>query len=103
MTKEYHKLVRDKIPNIIRESEHTPHTHTATGYELETALWEKLDEEVNEFRKSKDVNEFADVLEVVYALANFYGVEPGKLEKTRQEKHQERGGFHLGIILEKVE
>ena len=41
MVKEYHKLVRDKIPQVVINDEHTPYTHTAAGSELEVALWEK--------------------------------------------------------------
>ncbi len=102
-SKIYDKLVRDKIPEVIRRDGGVPYTHFATGSELEASLWNKLDEEVAEFQESRDVRELADVLEVVYALADFYGVKPEELEKRRQEKFSERGGFYLGIILERVE
>lgn len=103
MAEEYHKLIRDKIPDVVRNDGRTPHTHTATGSELESALWKKLDEEVAEFQESKNPEELADILEVVYALSNFYNVRPNELEKMRQKKYEERGGFYLGLILEKIE
>lgn len=99
----YNKLVRDFIPKIIEEKGKRACTHIAGLEELKAALWAKLDEEINEFKSAKDPAELADVLEVVYALSAFYGVKPEELEKVRQEKYQQRGGFKLGIILEEVD
>jgi predicted house-cleaning noncanonical NTP pyrophosphatase (MazG superfamily) len=100
---DYAKLVRDRIPDIIREKGKTPYVHTAVGSELERALWEKLDEEVAEFQESKDPSEIADVLEVVYAISAFYGIDVHAVEELRKKKKEERGGFEKGIILDKIE
>jgi len=101
--KQYHKLVRDGVPNAVRDDGEIPHTHEATGSELETALWAKLDEEVAEFLETKDPHEFADIIETVYAIAEFYGVKPYDVDRMRQEKADERGTFSKGIILERTE
>ncbi len=101
--REYNKLVRDRIPEIIKQDGQTPYTHTASGLELEKALWKKVEEEIKEFQVSKDPRELADILEVIYALANFYGVKPDELESIRKQKAKERGGFCQNIILERVE
>jgi predicted house-cleaning noncanonical NTP pyrophosphatase (MazG superfamily) len=100
---EYDKLVRDRIPDIIRESGERPVTHTATGEEYDRRLLEKLDEEVAEYRESRAVEELADVLEVVCALRESHGVSREELAEKRQQKAERRGRFDDGVVLERVE
>src|ERR1700733_13598045 len=92
------KLVRDKIPAIIRASGQEPIVRIATAEEYGTRLQDKLREEVNEFLASGDLEELADILEVVYALAAQQGIPPGQLEEFRAQKAEERGGFTARII-----
>ncbi len=92
----YGKLVRDRIPQIIRDAGAEPMTYTADLLEYRRRLREKLGEEVSEFLTAEDAEaaeELADVLEVVRALAADLGVGPAQLEKIRQAKHDDRGGF----------
>lgn len=103
MAREYDKLVRDRIPEMIEENGETPHVRVADGDEYERRLREKLDEEVREFREDGDVEELADVLEVVHALREQEGVSAERLEAIRAEKAEERGRFDDGIVLERVE
>ncbi|WP_227353786.1 nucleoside triphosphate pyrophosphohydrolase [Haladaptatus salinisoli] len=103
MPREYDKLVRDRIPDIVEANGERPVTHVAEGEEYDRRLAEKLDEEVAEFRDSGDPEELADVLEVVYALAARAGVSRDELERLRTEKVDERGGFEDGVVLERVE
>ncbi len=100
---EYDKLIRDRIPAIIEENGERPTTHVVDGNEYEHRLAEKLDEEVAEFHESGDVDELADVLEVVYALAENANVTPEELERRRAAKADARGGFEDGIVLKRVE
>jgi predicted house-cleaning noncanonical NTP pyrophosphatase (MazG superfamily) len=93
------KLVRDKIPQIIRGKGLEPVTYVASAQEYATRLRDKLTEEVAEFLDSdSDPEELADVLEVVYALAGLAGTDPQHLEKLRAAKADERGGFADRII-----
>jgi predicted house-cleaning noncanonical NTP pyrophosphatase (MazG superfamily) len=103
MAGDYPKLVRDRIPEIIRQSGQTPYTRTAAQSELESYLLEKLHEEVSEFRESKDVHELADILGVVYGIARYYGISEEALNRLRQDKRRSRGGFDQNILLEKIE
>ncbi len=100
---EYHKLVRDRIPEIIQQAGKTPYVHIGSDSELEEALVRKLNEEFKEFRESRDPSELVDILEVVYRLADYYYITREEIEKMRKEKAEERGAFHRGIILEKIE
>jgi predicted house-cleaning noncanonical NTP pyrophosphatase (MazG superfamily) len=93
------KLVRDKIPQIIRDKGLEPVIYVASPDEYATRLRDKLTEEVAEFLASdSDPEELADVLEVVYALAALTGTDPQQLEKLRAAKADERGGFADRII-----
>ena len=100
---EYDKLVRDHIPEIIRENGETPVTHVEEGYEYRMRLREKLCEEAEEFRESGNPEELADVLEVLAAIREVEGFEQAELEQLQEEKADERGRFSEGIVLERVE
>ena len=95
----YHKLVRDKIPDLIKSQGQTPHTRILSTEEYMTALEKKLDEEVNEFHKDKNLEELADILEVVYALSESLGHSREELLGANQTKHDKRGGFRDRIFL----
>jgi predicted house-cleaning noncanonical NTP pyrophosphatase (MazG superfamily) len=93
------KLVRDKIPQIIRSKGQEPVIHTADTEEYRVRLRDKLREEVEEYLASdNDREELADILEVLYALARQAGTDQRQLEKLRAAKAEERGGFADRIV-----
>jgi predicted house-cleaning noncanonical NTP pyrophosphatase (MazG superfamily) len=93
------KLVRDRIPQIIRSMGEEPIVYVADAEEYGSRLREKLSEEVAEFLGSDDdPEELADILEVLYALAEQAGTDRQQLEKLRAAKAAERGGFASQII-----
>jgi predicted house-cleaning noncanonical NTP pyrophosphatase (MazG superfamily) len=95
------KLVRDRIPEIIRANGDEPIVYRADADEYRLRLRDKLSEEVGEFLDADDeqaVEELADVLEVVYALAADLGIDQEQLERTRAEKARERGAFSDRIV-----
>jgi predicted house-cleaning noncanonical NTP pyrophosphatase (MazG superfamily) len=93
------KLVRDKIPQIIQSKGLEPVIYTAGAEEYSTRLRDKLREEVEEFLASdNDPEELADILEVLYALAEQAGTDRHQLEKLRAAKADDRGGFANQII-----
>ena len=94
------KLVRDKIPDIIRAEGRTAKTRIADNNEYVELLRAKLQEEVSEYTSSKNPEELADVLEVLRALAEHHLDDFSKLEMMRKEKERVRGSFKKRIILE---
>lgn len=99
----YNKLVRDKILEIIKASGKNCDIHIAAKEEYTKLLEEKLQEEVNEYLKDKNLEELADILEVVFGLAGTLGYTEEELIKVSDDKARERGGFKDRIVLEKVE
>lgn len=99
---EYHKLVRDRIPQIIEASSKRC-TYSILDNEAYIAMLDqKLTEELNEYQESKSMEELADLLEVMIAVAKARGSSIEEVETIRLKKAAERGGFDKRILLEEV-
>lgn len=98
----YEKLVRDKIPNIIISDGRVAKTRILDDEEYLVALEQKLQEECAEVlaeRGEHRIEELADVMEVVKALAEAQGSDLAAVERARQNKFDKRGGFAQKIFL----
>lgn len=105
MEKVYNKLVRDKIPEIIKEDGRKPVFYELSDKDFEKELEKKLIEECNEVIEAKGVEilgELADVYEVVRALAELHGSSIENISRQASNKRKKRGGFEDKIYLEKV-
>ena len=98
----YDKLVRDGVPAAIEASGDTYSVHRASDEEFLNKLREKLQEEVNEFSIQPSINELADILEVLYALAEQMGASASTLDGARVDKARRLGSFRDRIILEEA-
>ncbi len=98
----YHKLVRDKIPEIIEGQGKTCVTEILSQEAYREMVDAKLQEELSEYQESKSLEELADLLEVMEAaaLARDYSWE--ELLAVRDEKREKRGGFQNRILLKEV-
>lgn len=101
-TKAYHKLVRDRIPEIIEADGKTCVTEILPDEQYLEMLDTKLNEELAEYQESKSLEELADLLEVIRAVAVARGWTWEELERVRQEKASKRGGFEKKILLREV-
>lgn len=95
----YNKLVRDRIPEIIENSGEKAIVRILDDAEYKRRLEDKLDEEIAEYHESKELEELADILEVVYALCEAQGDSIEELMRRYYQKHEERGGFSKKIFL----
>ena len=95
----YNKLVRDRIPEMIREKGETANVRILPEDEYILCLEQKLDEEVGEYHRDQNAEELADILEVVFALADTLGVSREELLELCTQKRQARGGFSERIFL----
>ena len=102
--KEYNKLVRDNIPNIIKKDNKTPITRILVDdKEYEMELNKKLLEEVKEYLDNNDITELVDLGEVMHAILELKKISIEKYQKLRKEKLERRGSFKDRIYLERVE
>lgn len=102
-TKKFDKLVRDRISEIIRNSGRSCEIEVVEGEAKYKLLENKLQEEVEEFLQDKNLEELADVMEVLFGLAGSLGYSEEDLLKKRDEKREERGGFQEGIVLKSAQ
>jgi len=93
------KLIRDKIPEIVKKSGKVINYATAENNELYIALLRsKLAEETSEFFVSGDITELADVLTVLKALVKAANISEEDFDKLFQEKLKANGGFDKRYI-----
>jgi len=93
------KLVRDKIPEIIRENGGNPNVRVAGPDELDVLLREKIVEEAKEFLFSGDTEELVDIQEAIDALLQLRKADPALVAIQRHSKLLARGGFTKGYVL----
>jgi predicted house-cleaning noncanonical NTP pyrophosphatase (MazG superfamily) len=96
---EFNKAIRDKIPEIIQKDGHTCNVQTLSDEKFIIEIEKKLSEEVTEYQNDKNPEELADILEVVYRIAQLKGISKQELEKIRIKKLQDRGGFVNNLFL----
>ena len=102
MKKSYQKLVRDRIPEIIVSSGRACVTEILSDEDYLQMLDAKLDEELAEYHADRNIEELADLMEVIRACAVARGYTIEKLERVRSDKAAKRGGFEKKILLKEV-
>lgn len=99
----YQKLVRDRIPEIIKQNGQTPITRVLSNDEYLKELNIKIQEELNEYLESGNVEELADLEEVIRAILDVKGVSIVDFEVLRIKKAVKRGAFKQKVYLEGIE
>ena len=98
----YHKLVRDRIPEIIEKDGKRCVYSVLSREDYLSLLDLKLNEELAEYQESKSMEELADLLEVLRAVAAARGSSIEEVEQIRIQKAEKRGGFEKRLLLEEV-
>ena len=102
MKQEYYKLIRDHIPEIIEKQGKRCITRMMKADEYIEMVDAKLDEELAEYHKDQNLEELADLLEVIFAAAEARGYTKEQLESVRSEKEAQRGVFRKRLLLLEV-
>lgn len=106
MEKIYNKLVRDNIPKIIESDGEKVIWRVLSSDEYKKALEAKLLEEAHEvieaLNKGETLEELADVLEVVEAIALLNDSDLEEVLKLKREKVKKKGGFSKRLYLQKT-
>ena len=89
------KLVRDKIPQLIRGEGRWCLTRTVL-------LREKIMEETDEFIGEPSYEEAADMLEVLRAFCAMHNLDWSRVVLAANKKQYTHGGFFRGIVLQEV-
>ena len=102
MEKNYNKLVRDNIPEIIERSGNKCEFEILSDDDYIKMLDAKLDEELAEYHSDQNLEELADLLEVIYAVTKARVFSLDELESLRKEKAEKRGSFERKLLLVKT-
>ena len=102
----FNKLVRDNIPDKIKNNGEEAVTRVLSIKEYKIELYKKLEEEKNEVINSKNkeelIEELADLLEVLDAIMSVNNISKEQVNNVKEEKRLKRGGFDKRIYLEKT-
>ncbi|OHX50684.1 nucleoside triphosphate pyrophosphohydrolase [Cytobacillus oceanisediminis] len=103
----YNKLVRDRIPEVIEKTGKKFSTRILDDNDYIKELKKKSFEELQEYVETNNnedaIEELADVLEIIHALAEYHGASIEEVEEVRKQKAEKRGGFKEKIFLIEVE
>ena len=100
--REYKKLVRDKIPDVMRSNGAKPVIMRIHPDSMQLYLNKKLEEEVTEYlTDGTRVEELVDVMTVLLAILEVKGVSFYDFMRLYSRKLEEKGGFRKGIYLER--
>lgn len=103
----YNKLIRDRIPEIIKEAGWKPAVRKLKKAEFSNALKKKVSEEAGELIRAKDkkgvIDEIVDIQELIDALTSEIRLSKSKIKKLQAAKRKKRGGFKKRLFLVKQE
>jgi len=99
----YNKLIRDKIPEIIKDAGWTPIVKVLNKKQYLTALKKKVLEEAEELIKARSkediTNEIVDIQELLDALASEIGLTKSEIKNQQKVKNKKRGVFRKRLFL----
>ena len=103
MYEKMNKLVRDNIPDIIKQTGDKPDFVILDSPDYYNELKKKLTEEVSEFIDSDEIMELCDVVEVISAILDYKNIGDEEFEKMRSDKNKANGKFEKRIFLNGVD
>ena len=98
----YDKLVRDRIHEIIEASGKKFDFKVVSDDVALEYLYKKLGEDINDLLTDKNLDEIADVMEVLFDIGKEYGYSEDEVLSRRNEKKNSHGSFKDNIVLKMV-
>jgi predicted house-cleaning noncanonical NTP pyrophosphatase (MazG superfamily) len=98
----YNKLIRDRIPEIIKSAGKHYEAVVMSDEEYVIALRSKLVEEAQEVEKAAEkdlITELADLQEVIAALMSACSIDPEQVNAVQDARRYQRGGFEKRLKL----
>ena len=95
----YNKAIRDKIPEIIKNSGNSCNVKTLNDDDFLIELEKKLKEELEEYFENKTIEELGDMIDVINRIVILKGVSSDDFEKIRSKKISTNGGFDKNFFL----
>ena len=102
MIRVYNKAIRDRVPEIIKSSGASCLVDVLNDEKFLDELVIKLEEEIEEFKESKSIEELCDLIEIAYRIAELNDVSYEELGKMREKKNLDRGKFAKNLFLIQV-
>lgn len=99
----YNKLVRDNIPQVCKKDNQVCHIRILSDQEYLVELNKKMQEELKEYLESGEIEELADLEEVLRAILETKQCSYDEFEKIRLNKVSSKGSFKNKIYLESIE
>ena len=99
----YNKLIRDNNVKLMEDKGCKVCYEILDDKRYGEELDKKLKEEVIEFLESYNIEEMADIIEVIYAIMEYRGTTINDVEKIRIEKRERKGAFKKRIFLKTVD
>jgi predicted house-cleaning noncanonical NTP pyrophosphatase (MazG superfamily) len=97
------KLVRDLTPAAIpQEKLHLFRFTTLSELEYGEYLKKKLREEVEEYLETENVEELADIYEVLDSIIKLKQFHLDEIELMQNQKRMQRGSFEKRLLMENV-
>jgi|ETNmetMinimDraft_1059919.scaffolds.fasta_scaffold430364_2 predicted house-cleaning noncanonical NTP pyrophosphatase (MazG superfamily) len=95
----YNKAIRDKIPEIIKNSGNSCNVKTLNDDDFLIELEKKLKEELEEYFENKTIEELGDIVDVINRIVILKGVSSEDFKKIRSKKISTNGGFDKNFFL----
>ncbi len=98
----YNKLIRDRIPELLKSRGKEAITEVLSPLDYLDRLHEKLDEELEEYHETCSIEELVDLVEVIYGILDYRCVSREEFEEIRRVKKEKRGSFEKRLLLKGV-
>ncbi len=103
------KLIRDNLPKLLEAKGKECKVKELDLEEYAEKLGEKLEEEFSKFmleykaeNDEQAILTLADMMEVIFGIVDFIGVDLGDFEKIRLKKLEKDGGYKKRLLLEQI-